>query len=87
MYAAAGSTPNSTKQIVENVYQLVFNTVIFAVDFREWNKRAAVGKTFPRLKVFFAAAHREWRLLIQNKTGSPYGAAHNATENPDDGYL
>ena len=37
--------------------------------------------------MFFVAAHREWRLSIQNKTGAPYGAAHNTTVNPDDGYL
>ena len=29
----------------------------------------------------------EWRLLIRNETGTPYGAAHNATAHPDDGYL
>ena len=44
-------------------------------------------KTLPHIKVFFAAAHREWRLSIQNETGEPYGAAHNATTYLDDGYL
>ena len=37
--------------------------------------------------MFFAAAHREWNILIQNETGSLYGAAHNATTNLDDEYL
>ena len=64
-YAEAGSTPYSNKQVVDNAYQLVFNTGIFAADFWEWNKRAADEKKIPHLKVFFAAAHREWRLLIQ----------------------
>ena len=41
----------------------------------------------PDLKTFFAAAHREWRLLLKNETGTPYGAAHNATARPDGGYL
>ena len=45
------------------------------------------NKTIPHIKVFFTAAHREWRLSIQNYTGAPYGAAHNATANPNDGYL
>ena len=36
---------------------------------------------------FFAVAHREWRILLQNETGTPYGAAHNATARPYDGYL
>ena len=87
VYSDAGSTPYFNKQVVENAYQLVLNTGIFAADFWEWNKRAADDKTLPHLKVFFAASHRDWRLLIQNETGSPYGAAHNATANLDDGYL
>ena len=66
MYADSGYTPYSTKQGVDNAYQLVFNMEIFAANFWKWNKRAAVEKTTPHLKVFFAAARREWRLLIQN---------------------
>ena len=86
-YADARSTPYSNKQVVDNAYQLIFNMGIFTADSREWNKRAADDKNLPHLKVFFAAAHREWRLLIQNETGAPYGAAHNATANLDDWYL
>ena len=44
-------------------------------------------KTLPHIKVFFVAAHREWRLSIQNNTGAPYVAAHNSTTHPDNGYL
>ena len=65
-YPNAGSTPYSTKQVVDNTYQIVFNTGIFAADFREWNKRAAVDKTLPNIKVFFVAAHREWRFSNKN---------------------
>ena len=72
---------------MENAYQLIFNTGIFVEDCWEWNKKAADKKTLPHLKVFFAAAHREWRLLLQNNTGTPYGAAHNNTAHPDDRYL
>ena len=58
-YTDVGSIPNSTKQVVDNAYQLVFNTGIFAADFWEWNKQVAADKTLPYLKVFLAAAHRE----------------------------
>ena len=51
-YTDAGSTPYSTKQVVNNVYQLVFNTGIFAVDCREWNKRAKDDKMLPHIKFF-----------------------------------
>ena len=80
-------TPYSTKQVVKNAYQLVFNTGIFVSDCWEWNKRAAVDKTLPHLKVFFDTTHREWRLSIQYKTAPPYGATHNTTANPDDIYF
>ena len=87
VYADAGYTPYSSKQVVENAYQLVFNTGVFAADCWEWNKRATDDKTLPHLKVFFVVAHREWHLLIQKETGTPYGAAHNSTAHLDDGYL
>ena len=33
------------------------------------------------------ATHREWRLSLQNDTGTPYGDARNATALPDNGCL
>ena len=57
-YANAGYTPYSTKEVVDNAYQVIFNTGIFAADCWEWNKRATVDKMLPNLKLFFAAAHR-----------------------------
>ena len=57
-YANAVSAPYSSKQAMDNAYQLVFNTGIFAAHCREWNKKAADDKTLPNLKVFFASAHR-----------------------------
>ena len=85
--ADAGLTPYSNKKVVDNSYQLVFNTVIFAENCREWNQRMSDNKTLPHLKTLFAAMHREWRLSLQNETGTPYSAAHNVTARPDDGYL
>ena len=86
-YANAGSTPYFNKQVMDNTYQFIFNTGIFAADCWEWNKWAADDNMLPHFKVFFVAVHRDWRLLIQNKTGAPYGAAYNATANLYDGYL
>ena len=65
----------------------MFNTGIFAADCQEWNQSTADNKTLPHLKILFAAAHMEWRLSMQNETGTPYGAAHNVTIGPDNGYL
>ena len=64
-YANAGSMPYSSKKVIDNAYELLFNTGVFAADCQEWNKQALSDKTLPHIKVFFAAAHREWRLLHQ----------------------
>ena len=32
VYANAGSTPYSIKQVIDNTYQLLFNTGVFAAD-------------------------------------------------------
>ena len=58
-YADAGSTTYSSKHVMNNAYQLMFNTSIFLEDCRECNKRAADNKMPSHLKVFFADAHRE----------------------------
>ena len=57
-YADSGSTPYFTNQVVDHVYQIVFNAGMVTADCQEWNKRVAVDKTIPHLKVFFAASHR-----------------------------
>ena len=86
-YTNTGSMPYSIKQVIDNAYQLVFHTGVLAAACQEWNRHAAVGKMLPHLRVFFAASHWEWRLLLQNKTSSTYGAAHNTNTKPEDGYL
>ena len=65
----------------------MFNAGIFVTDYREWNQRTADNKKLPHLKTFFAAAHREWLLSLQNETVTPYGAAHNVTVRPYNRYL
>ena len=86
-YDSNGSTPYPTMKIVNNSYHLILNADVFAVVCWEWNNQTVVVKTLPHLKVFFIADKKEWRPLIQNKMGTPYGAVHNATENTDDGYI
>ena len=41
----------------------------------------------PPYQDIFAAAHREWRILLQNEMGDPYGVEQNTTANTDDGYI
>ena len=70
-YANAGSTSYYNKQVVDNTYQIVFNTGVFTADCWEWNKRKEEDKNLPQLEVIFAAAHMEWCILLQNETGVP----------------
>ena len=83
-YTGTGSTPYSTKQVVDNAYKIFFDTGIFAADCQEWNKLMTGDKTLPHMEVLFVASHRAWGILFQNETGAPYGAAHNVTTNPDE---
>ena len=41
----------------------------------------------PPSQSVFAIPHMQWRILFQNKIGSPYGAVQNFNTNPDDGYI
>ena len=66
VYTDSGLGPYSSNQVIDNTFQLVLNTDVFASDCQEWNKRAAGKKTLPHIKVFFATSQREWRLSIQN---------------------
>ena len=51
-YANAGSTPYSSKQVVDNAYQLVFNTGIFAADFRNGTSGRRTKKRYPISRCF-----------------------------------
>ena len=51
-YSNAGSTTYLPKQVVDNAYQIVFNTGIFAADCREWNKRVAAEKTLSHIHFY-----------------------------------
>ena len=56
-YANAGSTSYYNKQVVDNTYQIVFNTGVLTADCWTWNKRKEEDKNLPQLEVIFAAAH------------------------------
>ena len=81
---ALNPTPRSKSLItlIRSFSRRFFRGIFLGVE-----QRVTDNKMLPHLKVFFAAAHRDLRLSIQNKTVALYDAAHNATTNPDDWYL
>jgi hypothetical protein len=64
-FAVAGGQPYGSAMIVNGAYTLVFNTVLYPGACRAWQSRAIVAKTWAHLKIYFATAHREFRLTNQ----------------------
>ena len=81
--AAAAQAPYDRAQVVNIAYTLVFNTGVFQDSCREWRKFTPENKTWPRFKVHFSEAHRDFQQLqSQASTGqNPFhNQAANATE-------
>ena len=60
-FAAAGSNPYTTLQIVSTAYQLVVDTGIFLNDYRDWKSKAVADKTWPNFQIHFTETHLEMR--------------------------
>jgi hypothetical protein len=57
--------------IVNFEYTLVFNTGLYPDACCAWQSRALAAKTWAQFKIYFATAHREFRLTKQ--TVQQYG--------------
>jgi hypothetical protein len=64
-FAVAGGQPYGAAMIVNTAHTLVFNTGLFPDASRVWQSRAIAGKTWAQFKLYFATAHREFRLTNQ----------------------
>jgi hypothetical protein len=64
-FAVAGGQPYGAEMIVNVAYTLVFNTGLFPDACRDWQSRVIEGKTWAQFKIYFATAHREFRLTNQ----------------------
>ena len=62
-FAEAANTPYPNASIISTAYLLVFKTGMYRDACREWNRRAAVTKTWDNFKADFSAAHQELREL------------------------
>jgi hypothetical protein len=62
--------------IVNVAYTLVFNTGLFPDACRAWQYRAIAGKTWAQFKLYFATAHREFRLTNQTAQQSGFHSAN-----------
>jgi hypothetical protein len=70
-FAVADGQPYGAAMIINVSYTLVFNTWLYPDACRAWQSRAIAAKTWAQFKIYFATAHREFRLT--NQTAHQYG--------------
>jgi hypothetical protein len=70
-FAMAGGQQYGDAMILNVVFTLVFNTGMFPHACCAWKARASAEKTWLQFNIYFAAAHREFRLT--NQTAHQYG--------------
>lgn len=74
-YAAAGLSPYTAEQVINNGFQLLYATGMFLEDCKIWKRRPAEYKTWNQFKTDFSVAHREFRDARGTTAGaSPYQA-------------
>jgi hypothetical protein len=79
-FAVAGGQPYGAAMIVNVAYTLVFNMGLFPDACREWKSRAIAGKKWAQFKIYFATAHREFRLTNQTAQQSGFHSANMMIE-------
>ena len=56
-YAAAGLSPCSPEQVINNAFQLIYATGMFLDDCKTWKWKAAAYKTWDQFKTDFSHSH------------------------------
>jgi hypothetical protein len=64
-FTVAGGQPYGAVTIINVAYTLVLNTGLYPDACRAWQSRATAAKTWAQFKIYFATAHREFRLTNQ----------------------
>jgi hypothetical protein len=76
----AGGQPYGAATIVNVAYTLVLNTGLFPDACLVWKSRAIAAKTWAQFKIYFATAHREFRLTNQTAQQSGFHSANMMIE-------
>jgi hypothetical protein len=82
-YAAAGLSPYSPEQVINNAFQLIYATGMFLDDCKIWKRQAAAYKTWDQFKTDFSLSHREFRDARGTTAGATDYQAHNAIYQQD----
>jgi hypothetical protein len=79
-FAVAGGQPYGAAMIVNVAYTLMFNTGLYPDACRGWQSRTIAAKTWAQFKIYFATAHREFRLTNQTAQQSGFHSANMMIE-------
>ena len=75
-YAELGDAPFTSKQVVDRALLSLAKTGVFNDDLKEWNCLTLLVRTWPKFRVHFAKAHREWRANLLLSAGQHFPRAN-----------
>ena len=75
-YAELGEDPFTSKQVVDIALLCLVKTGVFNDDLKEWNHLPLLDRTWPKFRVHFSKAHREWRANLRLTAGQHFPRAN-----------
>ena len=77
-YAELGDAPFTSKQIVDTALLCLAKMGVFNDNLKECNRLPLLDRTWPKFRVQFAKAHREWRANLRLTAGQYFPRANAA---------
>ena len=71
-YAKLGEAPFTSKQVVDIALLCLEKTGVFNDYFKEWNRFPLQDRNWPKFRVHFAKAYREWRANLRLTAGQHF---------------
>ena len=76
-YAELGEAPFTSKQVVD-IALLCFSKIgVINNDLKEWNRFSLLDRTWPKFRVHFDKAHREFRANLRRTAGQHFPKANS----------
>ena len=76
-YAELGEAPFTSKQVVDIALLCLAKTGVFNDNLKEWNSLPLLDRTWPKFRVHFTKAHREWRANLRLTKGQHFPRANS----------
>ena len=75
-YSKLGEAPYTSKQVVDIALLCLAKTGVLNDNLKEWNRFPLLDRTWPKFRVNFAKAHREWRVNLRLTAGQHFPRAN-----------